>query len=243
MPDPEIIAFFTKYLASEESPEGARRHWLSDAAKRAKQLSLTTHPLAFTHPGACKSRCGKVSTVPAGTGVKKKNDGFLRSGNTEVPPDAEGNAAALEIYTFLMLRMKDGKMLLTHLCEESELAKRILGKENYRTLRAGFLQILSGTKTAITSPKIKQIFFPVPADGGVTGYHLLSVLTPSGLLFELRRRLNISGVHPRCLVVIHIGGSKPQNISALNMRNKGKACLLLSIPPGAVCAGGAHRVH
>ena len=31
--------------------------------------------------------------------------------------------------------------------------------------------------------------------------------------------------------MIHIGGSKPQNISALNMQNKGKACLLLSVPP------------
>ena len=68
----------------------------------------------------------------------KKNDGFLRSGNVVVPQDAEGNAAALEIYTFLMLKMQDGKTLLTHLCEESETAKKILGSENYRKLRAGF---------------------------------------------------------------------------------------------------------
>lgn len=243
MPDPEIIAFFTKYPALKESPGFSRRHWLSDAAKRAKQLSLTTHPLAFSHPGARKHRHKKVSTVLAGAGIKKKNDGFLRSGNAEVSPDAEGNAAALEIYTFLMLRMQDGKTLLTHLCEESELAKKILGKEDYLTLRTGFLQILSATKTTVTSPKIKQVFFPVPDDGNTTDYHLLSVMTPSGLLFELRRRLKISGVFPRDLVVIHIGGSKPQNISVLTMRNKGKAFLLLSIPPGTVCAGDLYRVH
>lgn len=72
MPDPEIIAFFTKYPDSKESPRFSRRHWLSDAAKRAKQLSLTTHPLAFSHPGARKHRHKKVSTVLTDTGVKKK---------------------------------------------------------------------------------------------------------------------------------------------------------------------------
>ncbi|MBW5406037.1 type I-F CRISPR-associated protein Csy1 [Morganella morganii] len=243
MPDPEITAFFAKYQDSKKSPGFSRLHWLSDAAKRAKQLSLTTHPLAFTHPCARKNRYGKVSTVPAMAGVKKKNDGFLRSGNVKVQPDAEGNAAALEIYTFLMLKMQDGKTLLAHLCEESELAKKILGKKDYRTLRTGFLQVLTGTKTTVTSPKIKQVFFPVPADGCITGYHLLSVLTPSGLLSELLHRLDIAGTFPGYLVVIHIGGNKPQNISALNMRNKGKACLLFSIPPGTVSAGGDHCVH
>lgn len=75
-----------------------------------------------------------------------------------VPQDAEGNAAALEIYTFLMLKMQDGKTLLTHLCEESETAKKILGSENYRELRAGFLQIFSEDKIPVTNSKIKQVF-------------------------------------------------------------------------------------
>lgn len=241
MPDPEITAFFTKYQVSKKCPEFSRLQWLSDAAGREKQLSLTTHPFAFTHPCARRNRYGKVSAVLAV--VKKKNDGFLRSGNVVVPPDAEGNAAALEIYTFLMLKMQDGKTLLTHLCEESEQAKKILGSQYYRELRAGFLQIFPGEEIPATNSKIKQVFFPVPDKECNTDYHLLSVLTPSGLLFELYRRISISGIFPGRLVVIHIGGSKPQNISALNMQNKGKACLLLSVAPGAVTAGGHFGVH
>ena len=113
MPDPEITAFFTKYQESKKIPEFSRLQWLSDAAGRAEQLSLTTHPFAFTHPCARRNRYGKAGAILAE--VKKKNDGFLRSGNVVVPQDAEGNAAALEIYTFLMLKMQDGKTLLTHL--------------------------------------------------------------------------------------------------------------------------------
>lgn len=241
MPDPEITVFFTKYQVSKKCPEFSRLQWLSDAAGRAKQLSLTTHPFAFTHPRARRNRYGKAGAVLAE--VKKKNDGLLRSGNVVVPPDAEGNAAALDIYTFLMLKMQDGKTILTHLCEESETAKKILSSENYRELRAGFLQIFSEDKIPVTNSKIKQVFFPVPDKECNAGYHLLSVLTPSGLLFELYRRLGKSGIFPGHLVVIHIGGSKPQNISALNMQNKGKACLLLSVPPGAVTTGGRYNVH
>ena len=241
MPDPEITAFFTKYQVSRKYPEFSRLQWLSDAAGRAKQLSLTTHPFAFTHPCARRNRYGKAGAVLAA--VKKKNDGFLRSGNVAVPPDAEGNAPALEIYMFLMLKMQDGKTLLTHLCEESETAKKILGSENYRELRAGFLQIFSGEEIPVTNSKIKQVFFPVPDKECNPDYHLLSVLTPSGLLFELYRRLGKSAIFPGHLVVIHIGGSKPQNFSALNMQNKGKACLLLSVPPGVVTTGGRYGVH
>ncbi|MEY1089481.1 type I-F CRISPR-associated protein Csy1 [Morganella morganii] len=241
MPDPEITAFFTKYQVSRKYPEFSRLQWLSDAAGRAKQLSLTTHPFAFTHPCARRNRYGKAGAVLAA--VKKKNDGFLRSGNVAVPPDAEGNAPALEIYMFLMLKMQDGKTLLTHLCEESETAKKILGSENYRELRAGFLQIFSGEEIPVTNSKIKQVFFPVPDKECNPDYHLLSVLTPSGLLFELYRRLGKSAIFPGHLVVIHIGGSKPQNISALNMQNKGKACLLLSVPPRVVTTGGRYGVH
>ena len=241
MPDPEIIVFFTKLQMSKKITDFSRQQWLTDAAGRAKQLSLTTHPFAFTHPGARKNRDGKVRAVLAE--VKKKNDGFLRSGNVVVPPDAEGNAAALEIYTFLMLKMQDGKTLLAHLCEESELAKTILSGKDYRELRAGFLQIFSGSGIPATHAKIKQVFFPVPDKKCKAGYHLLSVLTPSGLLSELYRRFGIPGVFSGPSVVIHIGGSKPQNISALNMRNKGKACLLLSVPLGTASAGGHYRGH
>ncbi|MDQ7003335.1 MAG: type I-F CRISPR-associated protein Csy1, partial [Ghiorsea sp.] len=78
--------------------------WLMDASKRAKQLSLTSHPAKFVHPNA------KTSSVIAL--VKKESDGLLRSGNVDVQLDVFGNAAALDVEKFLRVRLQDGKTIL-----------------------------------------------------------------------------------------------------------------------------------
>jgi CRISPR-associated protein Csy1 len=101
---------------------------------------------------------------------------------------------------------------------------------------------------SITSSKIKQIYFPVPS-----GYHQLSILTPSGIVYELRNRMqemrfsesvslaremrrknemSITGFDdiPK-LGMIGFGGAKPQNISVLNNQYGGKAYLIPSLPP------------
>lgn len=87
-------------------------------------------------------------------------------------------------------------------------------------------------------------------------YHQLSVLTNSGLVFELRKRLDemrfgedvkakrelkkkgeyseqgYSEIYD--MTTIGFGGTKPQNISVLNNQNGGKAYLLASVPPALV---------
>ena len=234
--------------------------WLPLAAVRAGQISLSTHPCTFTHPSARQNSMGiagnnRVTAVIAQ--AKQENDGFLRSGNIQTEPDALGNAAALDIYRFLMLKMQDNRTLLTHIDEESSLAKSLLIYGDYHVLRKGFLWVITGRKQAVTSSKIKQVYFPVFDNIAGDNYHLLSVLTPSGLLFELRRRiefilwsagnkiekdkyksnkLNTESFRTIYgITVIRFGGSKPQNISVLNNDNAGKACLLLSVPPGFKC--------
>lgn len=223
-------------------------NWLPDAAKRAGQISISTHPCTFSHPSARKNKNGYVSSIIAT--AERDNDGLLRAGNVEVDTDALGNAAALDVYKFLTLIMKDGKTLLNHIQEETALAKSLLDiqTENYDELRAGFLQMIAGDSEIVTSSKIKQVYFPVEDD-----YHLLSLLTHSGHLFELRKRIDnirfsedvkqarelkrkgefsdkgfkeIYGI-----TTIGFGGTKPQNISVLNNQNAGKAHLLLSLPP------------
>lgn len=96
--------------------------------------------------------------------------------------------------------------------------------------------------SVVTSSKIKQVYFPVWLDD--EDYHLLSILTPSGLLFEMRRRiddirfseqtktlrdLKRKGEYSEVgfkeiygLTTIGFGGTKPQNISVLNNQNAGK---------------------
>lgn len=224
-------------------------NWLPDAAKRAGQISISSHPCTFSHPSARKNKNGYVSSVIAKN--RAQSDGFLRSGNVSVEVDALGNAAALDVYKFLSLEMTDKRSLLTHIEQGSELAQGLLTQPNtdYQTLREGFLKMIDTDPEATSSSKVKQVYFPV-AKGE---YHLLSLLTHSGHLFELRQRLDALRFGEEVkqarecrkngqfypdgyqeifgLTTIGFGGTKPQNISVLNNKNAGKAHLLASTPP------------
>jgi CRISPR-associated protein Csy1 len=222
--------------------------WLPNAAKRAGQISISSHPCTFSHPSARKNQNGYVSSIIAT--AKLRSDGYLRNGNVEVSSDALGNAAALDVYKFLTLVIDDGKNLLAHIEEDSHVAKKLLDVESqsYEELKDGFLAMLQSQAETITSSKIKQVYFPLE-----NNYHLLSLLTPSGAIYELRRRVDDirfsektkeareckknNELHPQGyreiygLTTIGYGGTKPQNISVLNNQNGGKAHMLASLPP------------
>jgi CRISPR-associated protein Csy1 len=227
----------------------ALAEWLPNAAKRAGQISIATHPCTFSHPSARKNKNGTVTSIIANCAYEA--DGFLRTGNVSVEPDALGNAAALDVYKFLNIVLQDGETLLWHISSDSDLAKKILDipTATYADLKEGFMAMLQvAGDDFVTSSKIKQIYFPVS-----NSYHQLSVLTNSGLVFELRRRLDdmrfsdqvkatrdlkkkgeysetgFSEIYD--LTTIGYGGTKPQNISVLNNQNGGKAYLLASVPP------------
>ncbi len=217
-------------------------NWLPDAAKRARQLSMVTHPGKFTHPSA------KTSSIIAE--APKKADGYLRTGNKKSVLDVIGNAAALDVYKFLSLELDNGKKLIDHIEQETETAKKQLSIKtaSFDEIKEGLLKIKTGDSNAVTSEKIKQVYFPC-----ANGYLLLSVLTPSGLMFELRNTINDIHFSAQAkearkqqqnethnengfdtlsnLSVVGYGGSKPQNISVLNSQNGGKAYLLHSMPP------------
>ncbi|PJD94425.1 MAG: type I-F CRISPR-associated protein Csy1 [Legionella sp.] len=226
-------------------------NWLPDAARRAGQLSISTHPCTFSHPSSRKNKNGYVSPVIAKS--QQNNDGYLRSGNLLVEYDILGNAAALDVHKFLMLILQDGKTLLQHIKENSDQARSLLAikSETYESLRSGFLAITQDNNKTITSSKIKQVYFPVDND-----YHLLSTLTSSGAIYDLKKRIDtihfsestIEAIackkenrwHPTGykqlsnLTTISYGGTQKQNISVLNFKNKGKAYLLVSEPPHLV---------
>lgn len=269
MLDPAIKEFFDqrkeawlkKNSSANASPEDvvakalecdeafALGQWLPSAAKRAGQISISTHPCTFSHPSARKNKNGYVTSIIAD--AQYQADGYLRTGNVSVAADALGNAAALDVYKFLNIQLQDGLTLLQHITEDTDVAKHVLNipTASYVELKDGFLAMVqsSGDDT-ITSSKIKQVYFPVGDD-----YHQLSLLTNSGLLFELRRRLDSMRFSPEVkalrelkknqqysaqgyseiydLTTIGYGGTKPQNISVLNNQNGGKAHLLSSVPP------------
>ena len=247
MIDPAIDKFFLKQKEKRENwlPE----NWLPKAAKKAGQLSLSSHPCKFGHPASQKNKNGKTSSIIAEG--RQRNDGLLRSGNVSVELDIFGNAAALDVGEFLTLLMSDGKTLLSHIEDETDLSKELLNLKSvpYSTLRDDFLAIKKSEDGRITSSRIKQVYFPI----GDEKYHQLSILTPSGLMAEMHKRIaevkfgdkakearerrrkneynptgfdEISG-----LSMIGYGGTKPQNISFFNSRCGGKFYLLESLPP------------
>lgn len=229
--------------------------WLPNASRRAGQISMSTHPCTFSHPSARKNKNGYVTSIIADK--EQRDDGLLRSGNVQVSSDALGNAAALDVHNFLTLIMPDGKALIEHIKRDSELAQSLLKIKNkdYRTLREEFLEMIgSSSEEFVTSSKIKQVYFPVEED-----YHQLSILTNSGILYHLKKRVNairfgkdeedkeklkelralrkdndfseegFSEIYN--LTTIGYGGTKRQNISVLNSQNRGQAHLLNSMPP------------
>lgn len=251
-----------KALEIECETQFSLANWLPNAASRAGQIAISTHPCTFSHPSARKNKNGYVTSIIAHS--EKANDGFLRSGNVEVAADALGNAAALDVYKFLTLVMADGETLIQHLARDSEQAVNLLATSSketypdYLTLKQAFLAMTATSSESITSSKIKQVYFPLNRDNSVNGhlasieYHQLSLLTASGIVFELRQRLDAMRFGETIkeardkrktnqfhqgykeiynLTTIGYGGTKPQNISVLNNQNGGKAHLLLSLPP------------
>ncbi|WP_031431426.1 type I-F CRISPR-associated protein Csy1 [Methylomicrobium agile] len=249
MLDPVLQTFLTGRLKSSSNPtlpelEKELDDWLPKAAKKAGKLFRVSHPVKFSHPDA-------KNTSEVCASALHRNDGFLRTGNSDTDLDTIFDTSAnIPIWKFLALRMADGKSVLEHLQQNTEAIKQQLTipSMDYSDIRTGLLAITELSGTIKTSEKIKQVYFPIEG-----GYHLLSILTPSGLVFKLKERINAMRFSEQAkqarddrrnqahnehgcdeiynLAAIGFGGTKPQNISILNNQNGGIAYLLPSLPP------------
>lgn len=219
------------------------KEWLADAAKRVSQLSMVSHPSKFSHPSA------KTSSVIAQ--VKSAQDGYLRSGNVHYPLDVFGNAAAMDVYKFLSLNLAEDYTVLTGFEHDNQDLKSLIEKSSldFASLKEAFLVIKKDDASSKTDHLVKQIYFPIEN----TEYHLLSILTPSGLITRLKKaidQLRFSEETKEAkekrkknehdaegyadifdLTVTAYGGTQPQNVSVLNSQNAGRAYLLSSCPP------------
>ncbi|MBF0211875.1 MAG: type I-F CRISPR-associated protein Csy1 [Desulfamplus sp.] len=228
-------------------------NWLPDAASKAGQLYkyIVTHPSKFSHPDSVITPIVFTST--------KNGDGFLRTGNCETEIDACGNAAmnskAIEVYKFMSLKFDDGRTVLEHLEEGTQTAKEQfhISTASFEEIQQGFLSVKTSCEETKTSGLVKQVYFPIEPNNSGSDYHLLSILTPSGLVFELKKRIDDILFSEETkearelkrkeehsdrgfdelfnLTKISYGGTKPQNISVLNSNNAGKVYLLPSLPP------------
>ncbi|MDR4516200.1 MAG: type I-F CRISPR-associated protein Csy1 [Nitrosomonas sp.] len=230
-------------------------NWFIDACNKAKPY-VTTHPAKFTNPKISDSS----SLLFYGSEIKDGyvKTGNVRS---RVRVDVSGNAATntiiFELYVFLEKRLKNGKTVIKLFEEENPELIKFLNSLNidFSLMKAKCLEVYYGKEaTPSTHEMIRQVFFPV--DEKKNSYHLLSVVTASMLMFEAKNRIEsfdrwIEGQHVRNLRknnkfepdgydeiynLTEVGFShneftKMGNVSYLNVRNKGIAYLLPSIPP------------
>jgi len=229
-------------LEQEANEKFSLANWLPDAARRAGQLSMVSHPAKFSHPNA------KTTALIADADFNE--DGLLRSGNVKVELDVLGNAAALDVHKFLSLTLQDGQTVLQHLEQETDTIRQkfTLPLVSYEEITSGLLAIKQGDGQLKTHGSVKQVYFPIAEND----YHLLSILMPSGILYELKQRINQMRFSDDAkasrearrenktgqdysevfnLTQIGFGGTKPQNISVLNNQNGGIAYLLNAAPP------------
>ena len=218
------------------------RHWLDDAAKRAKQISLVTHALKFTHGDARGSSVLSLEYMADA-------DYLVTASLANLAIDAVGNAAALDVAKLLQLEF-DGKSLAQALTDGDFGALAVFCQD-----QAQLAEWVEGFKLALADKALsshtlaKQLYFPT-ADGQ---YHLLSPVFASSLAHQFNGKITAVryGDEPKAIrearkagkyhdkpdirfldtAIQSFGGSKPQNISQLNSQRGGKTNLLNCSPP------------
>ncbi|EKA5635857.1 hypothetical protein OKZ62_001761 [Vibrio navarrensis] len=250
--EPNLIDFINKQRekASSDFDFG---EWISNAANNFISISYTTHAVKMTHPMA-----GGANDIADVTTILHQEDfqpdGYLHTGNTKVDIDIETSARHLPIVKFLEMVLSDGRKIREHILLNTELAQSLLSIcEDGVDVRNKLLEVFerSNGNTHSSSKYLPQVYFPISNDE----YHILSALTPSSLLFELKKRINAMHYSDQAkesksaryenkqadgyreikdITVIGFGGTKPQNASFLNSENAGRAYLLNSEPPKPV---------
>lgn len=210
--------------------------WLTNAAVRAKQISLATHAVKFTHGSA------KGSNILA---LALNTDAPYLDSSAIIAPavDAVGNAAALDVAK--LLQLDDGNATLAIYLSQGDdhVLRSLASSDEQCQLWADGLRQALEVKTPSSHTLAKQIYFPV----GENQYHLISPLYSSALAHELFHQVqhsrfsdemkvareayrkkqpsDVDVVRYSNLAVTISGGSKPQNISQLNSKRYGKTYL------------------
>ncbi len=220
------------------------RAWLTDAAKRASQISMVTHAPKYTHSDT------KSVGILVQADDEDQNCSYLCSASlANVSIDVVGNAAALDVASLLLLKA-DGRTLLDEISkgESFTLAAIAESHDQLEEWMDGFSKAQSDKE--LTSGQLsKQLYFPLN-DGG---YHLISPLYASAVGQSLYEKMTdsfyseiaknarkarksqkfdsaIATSYPN-MAKQSFGGTKPQNVSQLNTNRYGQGFLLSCRPP------------
>lgn len=237
----DYFLLFREEIEAEEETLNAVHKRIDAISDDSRFGTIISHAAKMTHP-SCKYPRVSASSNPS-------NDGYVRTGNNDVEFDLHIDATKLKVYKFLALKAQGTSILdLVRGNDAVRLSSIFSVSESRAAAWIKSFHICVFDQDTKTHPAIRQINFPVD-----DGYHLLSVLQPSGLVFLLKQRIDAindrsavtySGKKAKKenkyfsrgyafvpgLTVTQHGGAHPKNISALNNKYQGYY-LLSSEPP------------
>ena len=229
-----------EYIIESAAKKGKTpAEWFDAMVMHMDECHLASHVGKFTNPDIKATVCSH----------SKKVAGYVTTGGSTCSLDILTPAQYLGSASLLLSAVTPDKNVLEAvISRDKELEKELellsLPIENLQEKVQKMLED-SRKEPDATDTHLRQVYFPI-AEGE---YHLLSVMPSSSLSLEMYRRIRaINGHKINCyskkseaygkpceevkgLTMIGFGGTKPQNISALNSRRGGKAYLLSSLPP------------
>lgn len=223
----------------------APKCWIADAARRVAQIQQVTHAIKYTHPDARGS-----SLYTAGNSHAAEAEVGTHTLGVQLAADVVGNAAALDVYKFLNLRIGERRILDLAVADEPALAAAFSeNAEEAGAWMAAFATLVQAKGETASHKLAKQVYWPL----GEGEYHLLAPLFPTSLVHGLwktvredrfseeakaaRAAKKAKMAHPHGfreypdIAIQSFGGTKPQNISQLNSERYGENYLLPSLPP------------
>lgn len=217
--------------------------WIADAAQRVVQIQQVTHAIKYTHPDARGS-----SLYSTGNQHASDNEVGTHTLGAALAADVVGNAAALDVYKFLNLRVGERSILELAVTNEPSLAEAFSESVDEAKSWMAAFATLTQSKGQLASHKLaKQIYWSL-GDGS---YHLLSPLFSTSLAHTVWEKIRADtelawdvrkarkagkslatpfSDYPE-LLIQKFGGDNPQNISQLNANRTSKNYLLPALPP------------
>lgn len=218
--------------------------WLIGLQKAIKEMSNSDKCTLATHVGKFADPDTKVNIYDK---VKLKSCGYVMTATTEADPDIYTPANYMAVAKFLLYKTSDDETVLNHIMEGSEFIRKELDEINlpFEDLQEVILHMIPEAYPEFTDGNLRQVYFPVKSD-----YHLLTILPASSLLETLTSKIiKMNQTARNCKwykdsedygkpyrdlpdrTLIGYGGTKPQNISTMNLMHAGKADVLMSMPP------------
>lgn len=217
--------------------------WIADAVRRVGQIQQVTHAIKYTHPDARGS-----SLYSTGNPHAADTEVGTHTLGADLAADVVGNAAALDVYKFLNLRLGERSILDLAIGKHPALERAFSDNAEEAQAWMTAFATLTDNKGQLASHKLaKQIYWPL-GDGA---YHLLSPLFSTSLAHTVWEKIradtelawnvrkarkageSISTPYSDYpdLLIQKFGGDNPQNISQLNANRTSKNYLLPALPP------------